>query len=117
MTAFTDLPLTERTAVLRRELRKAIKNGRLSMWPDGATVSVRKDTGSMYQNITIAVTAPDGWALLPGDGGLTPAARELGTFLADKWLSFYTGHAWGDVTINDRGAGSVPKAGWTPGQD
>lgn len=107
--------LTERAAAFRTELRKAIKSPtRFSRWPDGATVSVRCETGSMYQCIVVAVTAPDGWAI--GPDGLTAQARELGDELTG-WLAHHTEGAWGTVTINGYGAGEVDRAGWRPGED
>lgn len=114
MTDTNEGTLVERTAKLRTELRKAIKAGRITAWPDGAALSVRCDTASMYSCITIAVTATDDWAIT--ETGLTPAARSLGDLL-ETWLAEYTGYAWGDVIINDRSAGHVSKAGWVPGED
>lgn len=107
--------LTERAAAFRTELRNAIKSPvRGREWPKGAKVSVRCDTGSMYQCIVVAVTAPDAWAV--GPDGLTAEARKLGEVLTE-WLARHTEGAWGTVTINDYNAGSVAKAGWRPGED
>jgi hypothetical protein len=107
--------LTERAAAFRTELRKAIKsNVRFKRWPDGARASVRCDTGSMYQCIVVAVSAPAEWAV--GPYGLTDEAKALGAELTD-WLARFTEGAWGTVTINDFNAGSVARAGWRPGED
>ncbi len=107
--------LTERAAAFRTELRKAIKsNTRFKRWPDGASASVRCETGSMYQCIVVAVTAPADWAV--GPDGLTDQARALGEELTG-WLARFTEGAWGTVTISDYNAGSVARAGWRPGED
>jgi hypothetical protein len=106
-----------RAAQLRTVLRRDLKTRLAGLLPVQAKVHVRTEQASLMTEIAIRVQAPDWWALDPDPKrGLSDAARIAGNLLTDL-LAEFTGPSWGEVTINDRCAGSVARSGWRPNDD
>ncbi|WP_020578934.1 hypothetical protein [Actinopolymorpha alba] len=83
-------------ANVRREIRKAIKDGRINL-PEGGKVSVRTELASMYSAVSVSVAAPEAWLYRRVDDAtyaetgyrhqISPEAKQLGAALRQ----FFTG--------------------------
>ncbi len=111
-------PEAQIAANVRHSIAEARQTGELDL-PNGVTVSVRSENGSMYAAVNINITADPGWALRYGQH--SPAARAVADRITDMFrehrAAVDAGYAWGDVLVNGRSTGSVPNASWRPGED
>jgi hypothetical protein len=110
-------------ADIARDVREAVRNakdaGRLHALPQGARVTVRSETGSMYAAAQVTISGVSAeWAWKDGNVGegrtLTDAALQVTNRLRHYASQAADGRAWGDVVIQHDEYRITVGQGWTP---